>query len=139
MSNVTVNFSESLSTKIGRFIIEKGYQLADVCGLAINKMPFRTDVWGILYARPDVQPKKYCWGLFTSNPRKVLLGRLWLNNQGRNAILDGRWYFEVKGRQYADICTNLAKELKDKFKVNIHVELIDEEPELESRWNDYDY
>lgn len=129
-----VNYQEPLSIKIGRFLLERGYDHASSIGVA-NPLT-KTNALGILRKDPDVKPRKSLFGLITHKPRRTFLGVLWLDDKVRGAN-DQVWVFEAYGRQYIELLKELSEDMTATFGVNIELRLVREQPEIERYYSDF--
>lgn len=131
-----VDYQESLSIKIGRFLLSKGFDLASCTGLALNSL-VETYALGILRKDPEAKSRKYLFGLITQEPRRAFIGVVWFNNSVRGAN-EQNWFFEVYGRKYIELVRQLAEEIASTFNVTITIRLVREQPDVETYLSDYD-
>ncbi len=75
------------------------------------------------------KPKKTWWGK-VYQPRLDVVGCIWLDDAFRKANTSN-WVFEVYGKSYMPSSEKLAKDLCERFNVNITVKLICNHPKLE--------
>jgi hypothetical protein len=129
-----VDYQESLSIKVGRFLLSKGYDPASCTGVATNSL-VETSSLGILRKDPEAKPRKYLFGLITQNPRREFLGTIWFYNSARGAS-EVKWVFEVYGRKHVGLVKQLADEIASTFNVKIDLRLVREQPEVETYWTD---
>lgn len=131
MSNKTefVDYEESLSVKVGRFLLSKGFDLASSIGYG-SPSEVEDRSLGILHKDAEVKPHKYLFGLITQEPRRGFLGVVWFNNSAHGA--GGRnWVFEVYGRKHLELAGQLAEEMASTFNTKITVRLTSEQPKVE--------
>lgn len=131
-----VEFVESLSIKVGRFLLAKGFGLASCAGFALDSLD-KTDSLGILFKDPETKPRKYLFGLFKRNPRRMFLGTVWFSNSACSAG-EQNWVFETYGRRYVELVRQLAKEMASAFNVKISLRLTREQPNVENFDSDFD-
>lgn len=111
------SFEETLSAKVGSFLRAKGYDLATSIGIAQHPVT-TSDCLGILYRHPEFKTKKYFFGLFRREPKKLFLGTIWFDNQLRKATA-GRWAIEANYKGYENRIKKISEELKEEFQVEI--------------------
>jgi len=116
-----VQYFEPPSIKVGKWLIEKGYGLADLGGLRLSSLECRKHL-GVL--GPAVT-KRVFFGLITTYERSPFFGTITFESEGP-------WDFEIYGRENVEKLTALANEMAEKFKVEIALHLVSEEPRLES-------
>ncbi|PIR86507.1 hypothetical protein COU13_00515 [Candidatus Kaiserbacteria bacterium CG10_big_fil_rev_8_21_14_0_10_43_70] len=131
-----VDYQESLSIKVGRFLLSKGYDLASCTGLASNSL-VETDSLGILRKDPEARPREYLFGLITRDPRRMFLGTVWLSN-GSLGATEQNWVFEAYGRKHVELARQLAEEMASTFNVKIALRLVRDQPDVETYLSDYD-
>ena len=131
-----VDYQESLSIKVGRFLLSKGFDLASSTGLASNLL-VETCSLGILRKDPEAKPRKYLFGLITRKPRRGFLGTVWFSNSARGAS-EQHWVFETYGRKHVELVRQLAEEMVLTFNVGIALCLVREQPAFESYMSDFD-
>jgi len=132
-----VDYQESLSIKVGRFLLSKGFDLASSTGLAEYTLS-QSDSLGILRKDPDAKPRKYLFGLIKREPRRGFLGTVWFSNSARGANEQG-WVFEAYGRKHIELVRQLAEEMASTFNTKIALRLVREQPDVETYLSDYDY
>lgn len=132
-----VEYREALSIKVGKFVLSKGFDLADSMGKADNSL-VQSDSLGILYKDPEAKPIKSLFGLIKRERRRMFLGVVWFNNSVRNANKQN-WLFQAYGRKYIKLVRQLADEMAFTFNVKITLHLVREQPDIETYLSDYDY
>ena len=132
-----VEYQESLSIKVGRFLISKGFDLADSTGMAARSLA-QSDSLGILRKDPEAKPRTYLFGLIKREPRRMFLGTVWFSNSPRGAT-EQNWVFEAYGRKHIELVRQLAEDMASTFKVKIALRLVREQPDVETYFSDYDY
>jgi len=132
-----VDYQESISIKVGRFLISKGFGPALGSGLALNSL-VAADSLCILYEDADAKPRKYLFGLIKRKQRRMYLGTIWFSNDARSASKQN-WVFDMYGRKYVELVRQLTEEMARTFNVKITLRLIAEEPGVEKYMSDYDY
>lgn len=130
-----VDYQESLSIKVGRFLLSKGFDLARCTGLAEDKL-VQSNSLGILRKDPEVRSWKYLFGLITRKPRRMFLGVVWFSNSLRGAN-EQNWVFEAYGRKHVELLRQLAEEMASTFDVKIALRLVSEQPIFETYIYDY--
>ncbi len=139
MSNVeeSVSYQESISIKVGRFLLSKGFDLASSTGLASNSL-VETCSLGILRKDPEAKPRNYLFGLIKRAPRRMFLGTVWFSNSPRGAS-EQNWVFEAYGREHVELVRQLAEEMASTFNIKIALRLVREQPDVETYLFDYDH
>src|SRR3989338_4457674 len=132
-----VDYQESLSIKVGRFLLSKGFDLASCTGLAEHTLS-KSDPIGILRKAPDAKPRKCLFGLIKREPRRGFLGTVWFSNSARGAS-EQNWVFEVYGRKHVELVRQLAEEMASTFNAKIALRLVRDQPDVETYLSDYDY
>jgi hypothetical protein len=132
-----VDYQESLSIKVGRFLLSKGFDLASSTGLASNSL-VATDSLGVLRKDPEARPRTYLFGLIKREPRRMFLGTVWFSNSPRGTT-EQSWVFEAYGRKHVELVRQLAEEMASTFNVKITLRLVREQPDVETYLSDYDY
>ncbi|OGM10872.1 hypothetical protein A2W13_00240 [Candidatus Woesebacteria bacterium RBG_16_36_11] len=133
-----VDFRESVSIKVGRYLISKGFIPASPWGekLIIEE---RLSTLGVLYNDPDAKERRYFFGLIKKEPRLGLLGAITFDIIARTNEKDEPfWKFEIYGSKCVDMAKNLAEDLSSVFNVNIRLYLMSEEPR-EEMFSNEDY
>ena len=130
-----VDYQESLSIKVGRFLLSKGFDLASCTGLAEHTLS-QSDSLGILRKDPDAKPRKYLFGLIKREPRRGFLGTVWFSNSARGAS-EQNWVFEVYGRKHVELVRQLAEEMASTFNAKIALRLVRDQPDVEIYMSDY--
>jgi len=130
-----VDYRESLSIQVGRFLLSKGFDLASSNGLAEHTL-VQSGSLGILLRDPEAKPRKYLFGLITREPRRMFLGTVWFSNSPRGAS-EQNWVFEVYGRKHVELVRQLAEEMALVFNVKIVLHLVREQPDVETFLSDY--
>ena len=131
-----VDYQESLSIKVGKFLLSKGFDLASCTGLASNSL-VETCSLGILRKDPEAKPRKYLFGLITREPRRGFLGTVWFSNSARGAS-EQNWVFEAYGRKHVELVRQLAEEMASTFNAKIALRLVRDQPDVETYMSDYD-
>jgi hypothetical protein len=125
---------ESLSINVGKFLLERGFELAlGVGGRPIKGLADLADMdsLGVLHKDPQIKAK--WWGLFgLIKPKRVFLGKIEFKHFNENEV--GMWHFNASGKKYQTIAQNLTDEMSKIFKVKIVFKLITEYPLFESFW-----
>jgi hypothetical protein len=132
-----VDYQESLSIKVGRFLLSKGFDLASSTGLAEHTLS-QSNSLGILRKDPEAKPRKYLFGLIKREPRRGFLGIVWFSNSARGAS-EANWVFEAYGRKHVELVRQLAEEMASTFNAKIALRLVHEQPDVETYLSDYDY
>lgn len=130
-----VDYQESLSVKVGGFLLSKGFDIASCGGIASNSL-VETRSIGILRKNHEAKPHRYLFGLVTREPRREFLGVIWFNNGMRGASKQN-WVFEAYGRKYVELVRQLAEEMASTFNVKIAINLVQEQPDVETYLSDY--
>ena len=130
-----VDYQESLSIKVGRFLLSKGFDLASSTGFAEHTLS-QSDSLGILRKDPDAKPRKYLFGLIKREPRRAFLGTVWFSNSACGAS-EQNWVFEAYGRKHVELVRQLAEEMASTFNTKIALRLVREQPDVETM-SDYD-
>ncbi len=127
-------YQESLSIKVGRFLLSKGFDIASCTGFATSSL-VETSSLGILYNNPNAKTRKYLFGLIKRKTRRIFLGVIWFNSRGAN---DKNWFFEVYGRNhmYTYSVIRLVEEMSLVFNVKITVRLVQEQLDFENYLSD---
>ena len=129
-----VDYQESISTQVGKFLLLKGLGLASNGGVAMNSL-YETSSLGILRKDLEAKPRKHLFGLVTREPRREFLGVVWFsNNADAN---EQNWVFEMYGRKYVEFVKYLAEEMASAFGVKITIHLVREQPDFETYESDY--
>jgi hypothetical protein len=129
------DYVEPLCSKVIKFLASKGYGASnfdedrDVCyqNEYFLDHPGKT-AFGILYKDPDVGPETFFFGLLKKEPRKVVLGVIWFDNNKWNPAgyqrgFDARWIFHLYGRKNIELATQLAEEMASHFDISVTLEL----------------
>ncbi len=132
-----VEYQEPLSIKVGRFLLSKGFDLADSTGMAARS-PVQSDSLGILRKDAEAKPRTYLFGLIKRKPRRMFLGTVWFSNSPRGAT-EQNWVFEVYGRKRVELVRQLAEEMASTFNAKIDLRLVRERPDVETYLSDYNY
>jgi hypothetical protein len=119
------NPEEPLSIKVGTWIREKGYGLANERGVAIDVLRESSSL-GILERLPSQPLFKR---LFT-RPRRTFLGTIRFDNNSDRAN-EANWYFEARGSEHTEKIRRLIDEIEQKFKVAVTTRLVQVEPAAE--------
>lgn len=114
---------ESLSIRVGRFLLSEGLHPASWLGQA--RPLARSDSLGIL--RKDESRKLL--GLIKR--RRVFLGVVWFR-ENRLGATEENWVFEVYGRTYIEFATRLTEKMSSLFNVKIALRLVREQSEVEA-------
>lgn len=122
-----VDYRESLSILVGRFLLLKGFGLADEYRWTLESLVDRSSL-GILYNDPNTKPT-YLLGIFKKKPLQKFVATIWFEKERLNAI-ETNWVIEAYGREYSQMLKQLAEELATIFSVNIRIELKKEEAEF---------
>lgn len=131
-----VDYQESLSIKVGRFLLSKGFDLASCTGFASGSLVESCSL-GILCKDPEAKPRKYLLGLITQEPRREFLGTVWFVNDARSAS-EQDWVFEVYGRKHVELAMQLAEEMASIFDTKITLRLVREQSAVETYASDYE-
>jgi len=131
-----VDYQESISIKVGRFLLSKGFDLADSTGMAICSLVQSSEL-GILRHDPEAKPRKYLFGLIKREPRRMFLGTVWFSNSARVCASEKNWVFEAYGRKHIDMVRQLAEEMASTFNAKISLRLVREQPDVETYLSDY--
>ena len=131
----SVDYQESPSIKVGRFLLSNGFNLASCTGVASNSL-VETCSFGVLRKDPEAKPRKYLFGLITREPRREFLGTVWFSNSARGAS-EANWFFEAYGRKHVELVRQLAEEIASTFNVKITLRLVREQPDVETHLSDY--
>ncbi len=131
----SVDYQESLSIKVGKFLLLKGFDLASCTGLALDSL-VETCSLGILREDPEARPRTYFFGLIRRDPRRVFLGTVWFSNSMRGAT-EQNWVFDAYGRKHVNLVRQLAEEMASAFNVKIALRLVHEQPDVETYLSDY--
>lgn len=153
--NNAVDFKETLSIKVGKFLISKGFSLASSTGVASHGCDVRgifidTEAVGILYEDPAKVYKLFGFipvsrwillsmmaiGYIPSSSRRIFIGTIWFSNIFRGADKKN-WFFETYGREYAGLTKRLAEEMTETFNVRINICLVHEQPDYEAYLDDF--
>lgn len=129
-----VDYQDSVSVEVGRFLLCKGFDLANDDGVATPQL-VETDSLGIL--RRDAKPRKYLFGLITRESRRTFLGTVWFSNSRRGT--NKHWVFEAYGRKHVELVKQLAGEMASTFGVNITLRLVCEQPDVETYLSEVGY
>lgn len=132
---VLVAFEEAPSIMVGRFLLEKGFDLATCTGVAERSLTSTSSI-GILRPDPDAKPQKRLFGLIKSKPRREFLGTVWFLNTSRRAT-EKNWTCEVYGRNNIDLIKSLAEEMAARFNVKITLRLVREDTDVEMYPSDF--
>lgn len=136
-----VDYKESLSIKVGKFLLSKGFNLASCTGMAEHILA-DTDSLGILYKDSETRPRKSLFDfILRSGPesrRRMFIGTVWFISSVRGAN-EQNWVFEAYGRKYVDSVRQLAEEMASTFNVKITVHLVREQPDFETYLSDYEH
>jgi len=112
---------EALSIRVGRWLIERGFFLADWTGQALQSLE-RDSSLGILIKNPLAKPVKHFFGLVTRMPRREFLGTIRFCDCYYRE--EKNWEMEVFGREQVELMMTLAEvtELTFNVKVSVHLE-----------------
>ncbi len=132
-----VDYQESPSIKVGRFLLSKGFDLASCTGVASNSL-VETYALGILRKNPDAKPRSYRFGLIKREPRWGFLGTVWFSNSARGAS-EQNWVFEAYGRKHVELVRQLAEEMALIFNAKIALRLVSDQPYVETYLSDDDW
>lgn len=132
-----VDCQESISIKVGGFLLSKGFDLASITGHALDSL-VATDSLGVLRKDPEARPRTYLFGLIKRDPRRMFLGVIWFSNSLRGAT-ERNWVFETYGRKHVELTRQLAEEMASTFNVKIALRLVREQPSVEAYLSDYSY
>jgi len=127
-------YIEPLSIRVGEWLRQEGFRLATGTGLALcptrlgaPRIPLgAVDSLGILWNDPEARRRFF--GLIGSRQRFIGL----LHFYDRSS-----WRFEVYGRKYVDMVTQLAKKLSSAFGAEVTVILAQDSPKFEKYMSDY--
>jgi len=124
----SVDYQEALSIKVGNWLIQKGFGLAENTGFGLSELVESSSL-GITWQDPNAKPIKL--NIFFAKARiyPTFLGVVWFEGKVRNAD-EQNWVLEAHGRDQVDRITKLANELAADFKVRITIRLISEESKL---------
>ena len=131
-----VDYQESLSIKVGRFLLSKGFDLANTTGMAARSL-IENDSLGILRKDPEAKPRTYLFGLIKQEPRRMFLGIVWFRNSPHGAT-EQNWVFDAYGRKHVELVRQLAEEMASTFNVKITLRLVSEQPCVEKYFSDYE-
>jgi len=124
-----VEYIEPISLQLSKLLRSKGFDLADEEGVFCQNLK-ETDSFGILYNYKE--PKKYLFGLITTNPKRMWIGNIYFKNQNRGAEPNTQWVFEVYGRNNIEYATRLANNWVSLFDIKIVVHLKSEHSKFEN-------
>jgi hypothetical protein len=130
-----VEYQEALSIKVGRWLLQKGFDLASCAGVASSVL-IEADSLGILWKDPDAKPIKRLFGLIKLEPRRCFIGTIWFNNSARGTG-EQKWILEVYGREHIAWLRQVAEEMASTFNVKICLRLVREQPAVETYLSDY--
>lgn len=120
MNKVTV--TEAIQIRVANWLTEKGYP---VNSATIPSTPDFCSMPLQLTVRKQSRFLCFYWG----NDQDYHIGRLCLRDK-RIGVHGKNWLMEVYGREHTERLTNLASELAEKFKVDVHARLEQERPNL---------
>lgn len=132
-----VDYQESLSIKVGKWLLQKEFYPADHSGMATQSL-VQTDELGILWRDPEAKPRKYLFGLIKQEPRRGFIGTVWFSNSARGAN-EQNWLFEMYGRKHIELVRQLTEEMSSSFNVKISLRLVREQPDVETYPGESDY
>lgn len=122
------DYQESLSIKVGEFLLSKGFDFVET-PVASDVLMRKTRSLDILHKDPEAKPRKYLFGLFTLEPQRELIGTVWFGNKaGTNMYY---WVFEVYDRKHVDLAKQLAGEMASHFNTKITLLFVRGQPSLE--------
>lgn len=130
-----------LAAKLGKWLLEEGYGLADCTGLSmsISHLRILNDAVGLLVINKPII-REYLFGLIkiTKKFRRSLVGVIWLENRYRKANYKN-WVLEVHGKEYLEQLKSLAQKMSFAFKVKISIRLISDHAQTEGFIGDGDF
>jgi len=125
--NVTfVNYKESISIKVWRYLTLKGYVPASSIRIKTND-PQYAKAFGILYKNPEAKKRNIFFGLIKREPRMGFLGVLSFDTVKCN-LNTQIWDFEIYGTKCVAMAKALAKDIASEFNIKITIILVSEEP-----------
>lgn len=105
----------ALSVRVGEWLQERGYHLADEMGCYFPS-PYASSHVNILGKDFEFGGRGF-WFLKTK-PRRRWIGSIWFDNEARKAT-SARWHFDVHTQGSRTAAEAIAKELAWVFKVDI--------------------
>lgn len=126
-----VSYHESPAYAVAERLLEKGYKISYANGKITNHPS--NDCVGIFKQRAPIR------GFlgFTREQRALYIGRIWFENEKRNAISDKNWVLEAYSRKHIPELTELVKELSEPYKVKVEIKLESEYPDEEIYPSDF--
>jgi hypothetical protein len=122
----------SLAVRVGQFLIENKFVVANVEGQGLANATQITNHTGIGLLKPDTADSIFAALVGNDGPREFF-GILWFQNESLEASLKKRWVLQVynvpKNRGKARA---IAKRLANQFAVDISVRLVQDDPEYEN-------
>ena len=126
----SVDFGESLSLKVGEFLLSKGFDSASKFPVAPDTPVKKARSLDILRKNPGAKPRKYLFGLITLKPRQEFIGTVWLGNKvGTNKYY---WVFEVYDHKHISLAKELANEMALNFNTKIVLLHVKGQPNFET-------
>lgn len=123
-----VSYQESLSIKVGKFLLSKGFDLASCAGLVQYGL-VQSNSLGVILKDSEARPRTFPLSAPPGKPWRVFLGTVWFSDSARGAN-EQNWVFEVHGRKHVESLQLLAKEMASTFGVRIILRLVREEPNV---------
>lgn len=123
----------SPSYSLAEKLRERGYDIAGHAGIRTKK-PIHNFI-GILKDRKPLQ-KSFFGIKYKRNQRAINLGKLWFNDEERNADENKTWVLDVYGRKHLSEVTKLINAISKPYKINIKVNLKSEHPKEETYLSD---
>ena len=113
MTKAKFGSQESLSLRLGHFLLSKGFEISPTQVETTSFKIFRKD--------PEAKPRKYLFGLITKEPPEDFLGIIELfPDDTRNED----WIFYIHGRKHVELIKQLADDMASTFSVKITIKLI---------------
>lgn len=122
------SFCYGPSYSVSEELKERGYELAGHMNLKLGKQkkPLSSFI-GILKNQKPIQ-KKILGIKLNKRQKAIYIGKIWFNNESKNAYEDKKWVLEVYGRRHLSEMTKLFDALSKshgvKLKVNLKSEYI---------------
>lgn len=124
-----IDYRDTLKFQVGNWLLQKGFCLASYSGDAKSLLEISEEgvlFLGILWKNPADKPTERLFGVIKRDPRRRLIGRLWLSEK-----TDVKWIIRVCGREHVELVKQLAEDMALAFNVKFSVFLESERPVFE--------
>ena len=132
-----VDYQEALSIRVGRWLLERGYNLASIFGIPENSLG-KSEVLGILWKDPSIKPRLQIFGLVVLKPKRRFFATIFLSSSARGANKQ-HWAIEMYGRKHIELVKQLTDEMASAFNVKISLRLVEEDDAFERSYSEIGY